>query len=458
MEIKKVRQFKYSRKELSNGIPNIAKYANVVKRGEDYYKSIENKPYKIIFTEDFVDTVMNIYQTAGGPASFRGPLAIFNELKDNTIGISRRDIEGVLKNSESQQVFSVALKPKVTRPIIVSGPLKQWATDLIFVNNSQDERLFTVLTVIDMFTKHAWCEIVSTDEGQKYTAQSVLSGFKKIFSKEGSNLPSVIRSDNGNEFKNKKVSEYFKSLGITQLFSRSYTPTDNAMSERFNKTIKIMIGKYLNSTNGEVVNNDELQNLVKSYNSTVHSSTGKRPLDIHPGKSKLSLNQRGDIELEVLEKNKERVKRIMNDNAVVYPPIRKGDIVRIHKRVTGEWRKATQWKSKVYKAQYSYELYKVAFVSRPKERLSEQIELRDSEGHLIPRKFVRPDLLKVNKAELIKELSPNEFVVAKIHNKKIVRGKPLFLVSWSGWPPDVQNWIAPSDSFGKLIADYEKAH
>jgi transposase InsO family protein len=57
-----------------------------------------------------------------------------------------------------------------------------------------------------------------------------------------------IRSDNGSEFKNLQVEEYLEEEGIKQRFSASYTPQQNSVVERKNRTLidmaRTMLGEF----------------------------------------------------------------------------------------------------------------------------------------------------------------------------------------------------------------------
>ena len=57
-----------------------------------------------------------------------------------------------------------------------------------------------------------------------------------------------IRSDNGNEFKNTSLDEYFDILGITHELSAPYTPQQNGVVERKNRTLvempRTMLDEY----------------------------------------------------------------------------------------------------------------------------------------------------------------------------------------------------------------------
>jgi transposase InsO family protein len=57
-----------------------------------------------------------------------------------------------------------------------------------------------------------------------------------------------IRSDNGTEFKNTQVKDYLDEEGIKHEFSAPYTPQQNGVAERKNRTLiemtRTMLDKY----------------------------------------------------------------------------------------------------------------------------------------------------------------------------------------------------------------------
>jgi transposase InsO family protein len=57
-----------------------------------------------------------------------------------------------------------------------------------------------------------------------------------------------IRSDNGSEFKNLQVEDYLEEEGIKDEFSALYTPQQNGVVERKNRTLidmaTTMLGEY----------------------------------------------------------------------------------------------------------------------------------------------------------------------------------------------------------------------
>ncbi|KAJ0616238.1 putative RNA-directed DNA polymerase [Helianthus annuus] len=89
------------------------------------------------------------------------------------------------------------------------------------------------LVVTDDYSRFSWVSFLkSKDE----TYDSLMALFKKI-----ENLYQMrikrIRSDNGTEFKNNKMEEFCDERGILHEFSAPYTPQQNGVAERKNRTL-----------------------------------------------------------------------------------------------------------------------------------------------------------------------------------------------------------------------------
>lgn len=90
-----------------------------------------------------------------------------------------------------------------------------------------------LLTIIDDFSRMSFVYFLR----QKSEAAGKLMEFKAMAEKQtGCHLKSV-RSDNGGEFVNKKLQEYFKENGIRQELTVPYCPQQNGVAERLNRTI-----------------------------------------------------------------------------------------------------------------------------------------------------------------------------------------------------------------------------
>jgi hypothetical protein len=139
---------------------------------------------------------------------------------------------------------------------------------------------------------------------------------------------------------------------------------------------------------------------------------------------------------------------LVEDNKRNFPVLKYGDFVRVHRRVTGDWRKATKLKKKAYMVQWFYELYRVAHISKSVETKAPHYILFDPEtGADVPRRFLRQDLLKIDKDQLIQELSDGHFVVEKVLDRKKEKDGIRYLVRWSGYPESYDTWQKPEPSF-----------
>ncbi|KAJ0716476.1 putative RNA-directed DNA polymerase [Helianthus annuus] len=89
------------------------------------------------------------------------------------------------------------------------------------------------LLVTDDFTRFSW---VVCMERKDQTFESLMFLFKKMETLY--KLPiRRIRSDNGTEFKNNRMLEFCNEKGILHEFSAPYTPRQNGVAERKNRTL-----------------------------------------------------------------------------------------------------------------------------------------------------------------------------------------------------------------------------
>ncbi len=176
-------QNKYSLKDIANGIPAIKKYENVHEKHGKYYKTIDGKLKEICFEEDIKNVILDWYNTISNPAALSGRDKLFAAIREKYVGISRRDIASVLANMENSQVHQVARVVTISRPITLKAPLIRWSCDLTFVQNADDEPIFTLLTCIDNFSKYAWAEIVHSGT-KKFTGPTVIAAMKKYWIKK----------------------------------------------------------------------------------------------------------------------------------------------------------------------------------------------------------------------------------------------------------------------------------
>jgi hypothetical protein len=80
----------------------------------------------------------------------------------------------------------------------------------------------------------------------------------------------VLQTDNGKEFQNNQITKCLQEKDITAQYCDKEDKKCLVVAERFNRTIKLLIEKYLANldTNRWI---DNLDDFVQNYNSSYHS-------------------------------------------------------------------------------------------------------------------------------------------------------------------------------------------
>ncbi|WVZ80759.1 hypothetical protein U9M48_028212 [Paspalum notatum var. saurae] len=87
--------------------------------------------------------------------------------------------------------------------------------------------------IVDDFTRYTWVYFLE----DKTEVAHVFSKFAKRAQNEFNTSIVKIRSDNGREFDNTNIEEYCDEVGIKHEFSATYTPQQNGVVERKNRTL-----------------------------------------------------------------------------------------------------------------------------------------------------------------------------------------------------------------------------
>ncbi len=439
---------KYTRDDLelvkNKTAPKTAKYEGVTYDTRDGH--LWAGPRQVVLHEDHQEFIRKKYDD---PLSgLAGRDKIFNNIKEHYTGISRRDVMMCLKNLETNQVHSVPKKIVVSRPFTPKRPLERWTIDTMFIKDANDEEKFIILTCIDTFSKYGWARFIEPSRYGRASGEETARVMREILESCSNNLPQLIQSDNGVEFKNTHFDKLLADFGIKHLYSPSHMPTANAIIERFNGTIKRRLYRYMTQNNAMNLSDNDLELLIRGYNNLVHSTTGLLPIEVHSGRTKAVDTARQNIH--------HRAEKIVEKYSKEFPPLEEGDYVRIALCTDNAFRANTALKKQSYVKQWTYELYRVVFISKPKATKKSQYELVNRHGTLIQRKFLRQDLMKVNKKCLVRELDKGEYVVERILDKKKFGNVTKYKVSWVGW--DEPSWVRPQKSFKRLIDEYNSVH
>ena len=215
-----------------------------------------------------VKTLLSRYRDPLKPGSLGG---VTRFAKANNITIRRA--REVLQRDLGYTLHKPRRRRFPTLPVMVYGIDEQWTADLIEVNNiaKYNRGYRYLLTVVDVFSKHAWVEPVKNKTGK-----TVTEAMTKILKK--GRKPLNLQTDDGKEFYNKTFQELMKRKDIHH-FSTS-GDTKSSVIERFNRTLKQRMYRYFTSQN--TLNFvPVLQDLVEGYNRSYHRSIKMAPNQVN---------------------------------------------------------------------------------------------------------------------------------------------------------------------------------
>jgi transposase InsO family protein len=153
--------------------------------------------------------------------------------------------------------------------VIVSGPNEQLDVDWADMQSlsKDNDGIEYLLVAMDVFSRYAWVEPMKNK-----TAKEVERGLMIIFNQI---KPRKIRTDGGSEFNNRWVKTLLENRHMTM------NEVKANYVERFNRTIKTMIYRYLNR-NKTPKYLDVLPKLIETYNATPHRSLNNiAPKDVN---------------------------------------------------------------------------------------------------------------------------------------------------------------------------------
>ena len=128
-----------------------------------------------------------------------------------------------------------------------------------------------LLCVIDIFSKYAWVIPFKYKKGI-----SIVNAFQKIL-KESNRKPNDIWVDKGSQFYNSSFKKWLKDNDI-KMYSTN-NEGKSVIAERFIRTLKNKIYKNMISISKNVYI-DKLDDIVKKYNNTYHTSIKMKPVDV----------------------------------------------------------------------------------------------------------------------------------------------------------------------------------
>jgi len=204
--------------------------------------------------------VLRAYTNPGHAVAYSAPATVAKYF-----GISKKRAKYFLEHSEGYTLHREYKKPSTYNPYYVHNRREQVQADLIDIARiaPNNDGVRFLLLIIDIFTKKVWLYplIRKTAQEMKHALETWLATLRV--------KPSKFVSDRGLEFLAGSVQAVLRSANI------EWQPANGTMkaavAERANKTIQILIYKYL--TENETLRYiDVLPRLVTTYNRRTHRS------------------------------------------------------------------------------------------------------------------------------------------------------------------------------------------
>ena len=148
-----------------------------------------------------------------------------------------RDVERWLSEQDTYTLHKPVGRRFKRRCVVVGGPNQQWQADLVDVSRlkkTNDGTTF-LLTVIDVFSKRAWCIPLNNK-----SAVSLVAAFAPLLGKKA---PITLQTDKGSEFLNRALQKLLKEYGVHH-FATHNEETKAGIVERFNRTLKTQMWRY----------------------------------------------------------------------------------------------------------------------------------------------------------------------------------------------------------------------
>lgn len=361
--------------------------------------------------ESHLENINRIYYDVSHPAGYSS----VNKLADAMKGeMDEKEVKKWLQSQETYTLHKPVNRRFPRNKYVLSNFNELWQADLSDMRtySEYNDGYNYILCVIDVFSKYAYARAII-----KKNSTTIKSCFENIFN-EAEATPRHIQSDKGTEFVSKDVRQYFKSKNV------NYYTTNNpdikaSIVERFQRTLKMKMWRYFTHKNTYRYI-DILQDLLHSYNHSVHSSIKMCPSDVNSSNIMTVWRNLYD---------KENLKRTVVSE---FGKFNIGDYVRI-----------TKYKhifQKGYETNWSDEIFVITSIINRTPWLV--YTLKDLQDEPITGTFYARELQKVSYDPA------STFKIDKILRTRYSGNRKEALVKWRGYPNKFNSWILVSSLKG----------
>ena len=194
----------------------------------------------------------------------------------NEKDVSLSTIQRFIKNNDLKSARSINMKDRKAFEEEFATGMYQGDTCYgpYITEDGKNRRTYLIMLIDDKSRLIVGGRFFYNDNS--YNFQKVL---KEAVARYG--IPNKLYLDNGSPYKNEQLSLITGSLGIVELHTAVRDGASKGKVERNFRTLK---SRWLSALDIESISsltelNDELFNYINKHNTTVHSSTGERPID-----------------------------------------------------------------------------------------------------------------------------------------------------------------------------------
>ena len=302
--------------------------------------------------------------------------------------------------------------------------------DLLFMPNDNGYRY--ILSVVDVATRKAAAEPIKSKKSDE-----IIEAFKKIYKSSALKMPSILKTDPGNEFKG-NVKKYFEDNNVEVVYSLTGRHRQTAVVEALNKKIatalfKRMTAQELLTGDKSVEWVDDLPVIIKAINKNIHYKPPKADGPVCSGDS-----------CQLLEIGT-KVRRILDY------PIDTHNEKRVHGKFRASdirWHPEIRTIKNILLTTGQPPLYQLDDgkdgIDQRVAYTKQQLQVVDKNEELPPPKVIRG--------------KPKTYKVEKIIGKKKIKGKIYYKVKWLGYPEEESTWEPRTnliEDVPDLVKEYE---
>lgn len=350
------------------------------------------------------ERVSRAYKTPGHPVAFSAPGTVARHFN-----ITQDKAKEILEHIEGYTLHREYKKPKIYNPYYVHKRREQVQADLIDISKiaRQNNGVQHLLLLIDIFTKRVWVYPVKNKNAR--TIESVLSRWIRSLDE----TPDKLMTDQGTEFVNQRVQNLLLRHNIE--WQAALGTSKAAIAERANKSIQILIYKYL--TQNETLRYiDKLDNIIQSYN-----KRGHRSLDFFSPQQADSPQNEGMIHA-IHQTRYTKLAAHRRDTL----PFKVGDLVRIKTDV-----KQVSSSRRAYAEQFKGEYFNIIRINRTLPIAMYYLRSVDTQ-ELIRGGFYANELQR-QRGDIYK--------IERIIRRRVRNGVREIFVKWKYFSPQWNEWI-----------------